>query len=179
MGWGFRRSKKAAVTDQNEVRFWEAAIGRDLATLYVHYSRVLTLAFHPDGTQLATGGEDGTAKGWGVPEEIILVPVPLSPQPSLSQADINQIVFFCTMCHAINTPDNGIWSSLTGIASRAGSTVEGMSAEEYISQSLSDPRAYMIPGYDVVMPSYAESQLYSEMGPEFLETVVSYLLTLK
>ena len=43
---------------------WDAAGGRELLTLKGHASAVRSVSWSPDGTRLATGSEDGTAKVW-------------------------------------------------------------------------------------------------------------------
>jgi dipeptidyl aminopeptidase/acylaminoacyl peptidase len=43
---------------------WDAADGHELLTLSGHTSVVLSLSWSPDGTQLATGSWDNTAKVW-------------------------------------------------------------------------------------------------------------------
>jgi len=50
------------------VRLFDAAAGRQRATLEGHTGEVQALAFAPDGTRLATGGEDGVAILWSVPQ---------------------------------------------------------------------------------------------------------------
>ncbi len=168
-----------AGTDQGELQLWDAATGKGLATLQAHYSRVLTLAFNSDGTLLASGGEDGTVRTWGVPEGIIGVLVMPAPRPSLSEDEIDEINSYCRMCHLFDTPESAVGPSLLGIGSRAGSIVEGLSAEAYIRQSLTSPSAYVVPGYEDFMPPYVKTPLYEEMGPESLEMVITYLLQLK
>ena len=41
---------------------------------------------------------------------------------------------------------------LTDLADRAGDRVEGLSAEEYVRQSVLDPQAYIVIGYGEQMP---------------------------
>ena len=43
---------------------WDAAGGRELLTLRGHTGVVGSVSWSPDGTRLATGSEDGTAKVW-------------------------------------------------------------------------------------------------------------------
>ena len=49
-----------------EVTLWEVETGQHLSTLKGHEHRIFSLAFSPDGTTLASGAEDDTAKLWDV-----------------------------------------------------------------------------------------------------------------
>lgn len=53
----------------NCLRIWDAAIGRELATLTEHRRPVLALALHPAGGLLASGGGDNRVVLWGLPSE--------------------------------------------------------------------------------------------------------------
>ena len=55
----------------------------------------------------------------------------------------------------------------------AAERVPGLFAEEYIRQSLLDPHAYVVEGYDVSMSSYLEYLL----SPEEIYNLVAFLLT--
>ncbi|GHB77172.1 hypothetical protein GCM10010377_79410 [Streptomyces viridiviolaceus] len=59
---GFRASK----SDQSEVQLWDVRERRRTATLKGHTGQVTSLAFSPDGTMLATGASDATARLWDV-----------------------------------------------------------------------------------------------------------------
>jgi cytochrome c551/c552 len=59
----------------------------------------------------------------------------------------------CTGCHSRAGVSEGfIGPDLTALSDRAGDRVEGLSAEEYVKQSVLDPQAYVVDGYDPVMP---------------------------
>ncbi len=59
----------------------------------------------------------------------------------------------CTGCHSRAGVSEGfIGPDLTALADRAGDRVDGLSAEEYVRQSVLDPRAYVVSGFDPVMP---------------------------
>ncbi len=80
----------------------------------------------------------------------------------------------CTSCHRLSDlGDTG--PGFEGIADRAATRVSGLSAEEYIRQSIADPEAYIVEGdwLGVVMPTtYAE--LYSEQD---IADLIAFLLT--
>jgi hypothetical protein len=50
-----------------------------------------------------------------------------------------------------------------------------MSAEEYIRQSILDPGAFVVPGYQDSMPR----DLGRDLSPTDLDALVAYLLSLK
>lgn len=60
----------------------------------------------------------------------------------------------CTGCHSRegDSEKGFIGPDLTALADRAGERVEGLSAEEYVRQSVLDPQAYIVDGYGSQMP---------------------------
>jgi cytochrome c2 len=78
----------------------------------------------------------------------------------------------CIGCHAVDTADDGTGPSLQGVATRAGERVEGMAPEDYLHQSLVEPEAFVVEGFEPVMPSYADQP------EEALNDLVAYLMTL-
>ncbi|NPA06563.1 MAG: cytochrome c [Chloroflexi bacterium] len=80
----------------------------------------------------------------------------------------------CVTCHSIEPGVQLVGPSLAGIATTAAERVPGMSAEEYIRQSIVDPNAYIVEGFpEGLMPSY------SDLPPEQIDALVAYLMTLK
>lgn len=87
----------------------------------------------------------------------------------------------CTACHRISTKGNrnGPGPNLNGLKDHAGSRVEGLSAREYVKQSILDPSAYIVEEcpkskcVDVMYKKYEE-----KITPEELDVLVSFLLTL-
>jgi mono/diheme cytochrome c family protein len=59
----------------------------------------------------------------------------------------------CTGCHSREGVSEGfVGPDLTALADRAGDRVEGLSAEEYVRQSVLDPQTYIVDGYGEQMP---------------------------
>lgn len=59
----------------------------------------------------------------------------------------------CGVCHTVSGLSTGaIGPELTHISTVAASRRDGMSGEEYIRQSILDPRAYVVEGFPPVMP---------------------------
>lgn len=79
----------------------------------------------------------------------------------------------CGACHAVDTDAAGAGPSLMGVASRAGERVEGLSAEEYLHQSLVDPHAYVVEGFADVMPPF------DTLAEGEVSDLVAYLMTLE
>ncbi|MBN4064513.1 cytochrome c oxidase subunit II [Dehalococcoides mccartyi] len=78
----------------------------------------------------------------------------------------------CASCHS--TGDNTVVGpGLAGLDDRAGSRVDGMSADDYIEQSLREPGAFVVDGFPAVMPGW------SHLGDDSIDALVTYLKTLK
>ena len=86
-------------------------------------------------------------------------------------------VYGCNACHALASAGavGAIGPKLDGIGTRAGSTVAGQSAEEYIKTSILKPAAYMVPGFADLMPK----DFAQRVTPADLDALVKYLLEQK
>lgn len=106
------------------------------------------------------------------------VSTPTPPPPTLSpQAQLGKQTFsrVCGACHS-TTPDTIIVGpSLAGIASRADSRVDGQDATTYLLTSIMQPDAYMVEGFENLMPASLSKQLTGEE----IDGVVAYLKTLQ
>ncbi len=69
-------AKLAAGLESGEIRIWDVAAQREIATLSGHSESVGILAFSSDGTRLASGSADGSARVWDVATEEALMCVP-------------------------------------------------------------------------------------------------------
>lgn len=78
----------------------------------------------------------------------------------------------CSTCHTLDGTTL-VGPSFQGIADRAGDRVSGMTAEEYIHQSIVDPSAHIVEGYDDLMPAIYGQQLSDEQVNE----LVAFLMT--
>ena len=81
----------------------------------------------------------------------------------------------CASCHATTVDTVIVGPSLAGIGERAGGRVPGMDGLAYIHQSILNPQAYTVKGFqeNIMPPSYSQT-----FTPEDIEAIVAYLLTL-
>ena len=103
-------------------------------------------------------------------------PTPLPPTLS-PQALQGKQVFSrdCGACHS-TTPDTIIVGpSLAGVASRAANRVAGQDAYTYLLTSVMQPEAYLVEGFENLMPASLSKQLTGEE----LDAVIAYLQTLE
>ena len=83
----------------------------------------------------------------------------------------------CTACHTITGLPGAVGTlgpNQDGVATRAATRVPGLTAEQYIRQSIEDPLAFVLPGY--VTPMLA---LRDTMSDQEFEDLVAFILTLK
>jgi len=109
----------AAAGLRGAVTIFARESGRTLATLVGPGLPVWSLAFHPDGKILVTGGADRMLRKWDVATGQPLSPAN-APKPDFSAAQMAergaQVFRACAACHSV-TPDGG---------GRAGPTLHGV-----------------------------------------------------
>jgi mono/diheme cytochrome c family protein len=106
------------------------------------------------------------------------VSTPTSPPPTLpTQAQLGKQVFsrVCGSCHSTTPNTVIVGPSLAGVASRAATRVEGQDATTYLLTSIMQPDAYLVEGYENLMPASLSTQLTGEE----IDSVVAYLQTLQ
>ena len=82
----------------------------------------------------------------------------------------------CVTCHSIEPGKVLVGPSHTGIATTAETAVSGMSAEDFLKQSITDPNAQVTEGFiaGVMYQNYAK-----DLTEQEINDLVAYLLTLK
>jgi len=82
----------------------------------------------------------------------------------------------CKVCHSLKEDVVIVGPSLYGVGTRAGSTVAGLSAQEYLYESIVDPNAHIVDGFepDVMLGSFD-----SLLTEEQIQDLVAFLLTLE
>ena len=79
----------------------------------------------------------------------------------------------CVNCHAAEPGPFALGPVMTGISERAGSRIEGMSAEDYLHQSILQPGEFIVPGFRPMMPpTYGEN-----LTEQDIEDIIAYLMT--
>jgi len=80
----------------------------------------------------------------------------------------------CSSCHSTIPESIVVGPSMAGVASRAGSRMEGVGAREYLKMSIEQPSAYVVEGFGDLMPgTVAES-----LSEEEKEAIIAYLMSL-
>ena len=82
----------------------------------------------------------------------------------------------CRICHSLDAGRDLVGPSLAGVGSRAGGTVDGLTAAEYLRQSIVDPDAFVVPGYPA---GQMLAGLGEVLSPEDLDSLVAFLLALE
>jgi hypothetical protein len=66
----------------------------------------------------------------------------------------------CLSCHKVGNDGTGtLGPNLEGVGARAGSRVPGLSDVDYLAQSLYEPAAYVVDGYQPAMPQVTKSPI--------------------
>jgi len=82
----------------------------------------------------------------------------------------------CATCHSLEPDVILVGPSLAGIGSRAGERVSGLSAEEYLRQSILEPNAFTVEGFSAnIMPMVWSDELTKVQ----VDNLIAFLLTLK
>lgn len=81
----------------------------------------------------------------------------------------------CRICHSLEPDRVLVGPSLAGVGSRAGSRVPGMTAEEYLRQSILEPDAYVVDGF----PAGQMLDIYGDiLTDEQVDALVAFLMSL-
>jgi len=112
---------------------------------------------------------------------VVLLLVACAPEPAATDpiARGRQVYreLGCANCHeaSISNFFRPVGPSLKEAGLVGRKRIPGMSAEDYLRQSITDPGAYVVPGYPDSMPR----GLAKGLSPEDLAALVAYLASLK
>jgi cytochrome c2 len=81
----------------------------------------------------------------------------------------------CSKCHSVDTDQTIVGPSLMGIGSEAAEgEIDGHPALDYLHQSIVDPGAVIVEGFQNLMPSFEDRLTEGQ-----IQDIIAYLLTLK
>ncbi len=84
--------------------------------------------------------------------------------------------YSCSNCHLSDSEKENLGPGLLNIKDRALTRVDGMTAAEYIYQSIVDSKAYTVEGFDPELMPQNWAEIYSELE---IFDIVAYLMTLE
>lgn len=93
--------------------------------------------------------------------------------PFVPDAEAGQTIFTanCAACHS-TTDQAQVGPGLGGVAERAATRVDGFSADEYLRQSIREPGAYVVDGFNNIMPPFPN------FSDEEIQNLIAHLNTL-
>lgn len=100
-------------------------------------------------------------------------PAPAAPAGSPASGQALFTALGCVACHSTGS-NTVVGPGQQGVGTRAVTRVSGLSAEAYIKQSIKDPGAFIVPGFNNLMPT-----IYASISETDLNDLVAYLLSLK
>ncbi len=123
------------------------------------------------------GGGDTAEEPAGGGEDVAAIGDAANGEKLFSQATIGaNNAPGCITCHSLEPDVVIVGPSQHGLATRAQTRVAGMSAADYIHQSIVEPNAYVVEGF-------AEGLMYQNYGTDLTEQeindLVAYTLTLE
>ena len=136
-------------------------------TVFVLVALMLTL-----GLLAACGGDSGQTGGTGGTGGTTAAGDVAAGETLFAQATIDALPG-CQTCHSLDGSQL-VGPTMQGYAGRAGTRVQGQSAEPYTRTSITDPNAHIVEGYaQGVMPAYNDA-----LDDTQLNNLVAYLLSL-
>lgn len=118
------------------------------------------------GGEAGTGGEEAEPVGDAAHGE------ELYKQPTIGSAGAPG----CNTCHSLEPDTVLVGPSHANIATKAETVVDGLSAEEYLRQSILEPNAHVTEGFTegIMYQNYAD-----ELSDQEVDDLVAFLLTQK
>jgi cytochrome c2 len=81
----------------------------------------------------------------------------------------------CSTCHSLEPDVIVVGPALAGVATRAETRVEGMSAEQYLRNSIINPGDFVVPGF----PDAMQRNLGDKLSGDQINDIIAFLLTQK
>lgn len=118
-----------------------------------------------------------------VPQKQVLPPQVIELPDDLATADmipIGQQIFqgkgLCSTCHTIGKSGALRFPDLQGVGSRAATRIPGLSDVQYLAQSLYQPNAFVVPGFNPGMPTMNKPPI--DLTDQEILAVIAYLQSL-
>jgi len=139
----------AAGTDAGSLMLWDVESGEMIVALHGHDGAVTSLDVSAGGDLIATGGADREIRLWVVPPE------EGSAQAGDPEAGAALFVEVgCAECHASEPDAPGIGPALDVMAREAGARLPGLTAQEYLELSITQPHTTIVNGFPTLMPEF-------------------------
>jgi hypothetical protein len=110
------------------------------------------------------------------PEEVVIRADLTTPEMVEVGRGIAEGKGLCRTCHTIGQSGALRFPDLAGVAGRAAERVPGMSALDYLAQSLYEPDAFVVPGFNPGMPTINRPPI--GLTDQEILTVLAYLESL-
>ena len=79
----------------------------------------------------------------------------------------------CSTCHSLEPDVVIVGPSLAGVASRAGTRIAGMTAEQYLRDSIVNPGDYVVEGF----PDAMQRNLGDKLSSDQINDIIAFLMT--
>jgi len=126
-------------------------------------------------TPTPTAIPQSTATAPPPPPTATPVELTATPQPIIDQAkaDEGALIYAssCTGCHS-RGPNKVVGPGHENVYETAKTRVEGLTPEEYLSQSITDSKSFVVSGFSPIMPSF------TSFSDEQILALIEYLKTL-
>jgi len=157
----------AAGTDAGSLMLWDVESGEMIVALHGHDGAVTSLDVSAGGDLIATGGTDREIRLWVVPPE------EGSAQAGDPEAGAALFVEVgCAECHASEPDAPGIGPALDVMAREAGARLPGLTAQEYLELSITQPHTTIVNGFPTLMPEF-------DLTGEEVSDLIAYIQTFR
>jgi mono/diheme cytochrome c family protein len=116
-----------------------------------------------------------TEAATNTPEPPTNTPEPATPSGNAANGQILFQTQACAGCHMVDSAMTLVGPSLLGLGERAGSRVPGLSAYDYLYQSIVDPNVHIVEGFQ---PNLMPAIFGTTLTEEQINDIIAYLLNL-